>query len=120
VLAQQSSNYLLALVSKVLKKKQKAEGVFSYINELDDLTSLSCEAKDFHHFLNIENVELALKVNVAMKLKHVIKMRSETKASKKDFVNSHAATEVVRLSLAHIKFVAFLFFKQELVNIKCP
>jgi hypothetical protein len=85
--------------------------VFSYINELDNLTSLTCDAKDYQHFLDIENVELALKINVAMKLKLVIKLRSESKVSKKDFVNSQAATEVVKLSLAHIKFISFLFFK---------
>jgi hypothetical protein len=69
--------------------------------------------------LNIENVELALKVNVAVMLKQVLKMREESKVSKKDFVNSHCATEIVKVSTAHIKLVSFLFFKQGLQNLKC-
>ena len=73
VMAQQSFNYLMKLASKVTKGKTKAEGVFSYINEIESLVSQSCQATSFSHFLDIENVELALKVNVAMKLKLVMK-----------------------------------------------
>ena len=64
--------------------------------------------------MDIENVELALKVNVAVMLKHVIKMSEESKVSKKDFVNSYCATEIVKVATAHIKLVTFLFFKQGL------
>lgn len=93
--------------------------MFSYLNDLDKLTSLKCTASDFKHFLDIENVELSLKVNVAVMLKQVMKMREDTKVSKKDFVNSHCATEIVKVSNAHIKLVTFLFFKQGLESIKC-
>ena len=52
-------------------------------------------------------------------LKHLMKMREETKVSKKDFVNSHCATEIVQVATAHIKLVTFLFFKQGLDSLKC-
>ena len=75
VMAQQSYNFLIKLASRVIKKKEKATGVFSYLNQLDELVTLKSKASDYQHFLDIENVELALKVNLAVNLKHVMKMR---------------------------------------------
>ena len=46
-------------------------------------------------------------------------MREESGVSKKDFVNSHCATEIVKMATAHIKLVTFLFFKQGLNSVKC-
>jgi acyl-CoA oxidase len=119
VMLQQSSNYLFKLASKVMKKGVKAEGVFSYINELDTLTSQNCAATDYLYFLDIENIELALKVNVAMKLKQIMKKKESSKASKKDFINSIHSLEIVKVSQAHIKLMSFLFFKKGLSKLKC-
>lgn len=119
VMAQQSYNYLSKLAGKVIKKGEKATGVFSYLNDLDKLVSLKCSATDYKHFLNIENVEEAIKVNVAVMLKQVMKMREESKVSKKDFINSHCSTEIVSVSNAHIKLVNFLFFKEGLSSLNC-
>lgn len=68
-MAQQSYGYLSKLASKVIKKKEKATGVFSYLNDLEELTTSKCTASDYKHFLDIDNVEHALKVNVAVMLK---------------------------------------------------
>lgn len=119
VMAQQSFNFLSKLASRVMKGKEKATGVFSYLNEIEELTTLKCSATGYQHFLVIDNVEKALKVNVAVMLKQVMKMREESKLSKKDFVNSQAASEIVKVSIAHIKLVTFLFFKDGLDTLKC-
>lgn len=46
-----------------------------------------------------------------MKLKQIIKKRKSSKASKKDFMNSLHSIEIVKVSQAHIKMIAFMFFK---------
>ena len=111
---------MFKLTNKVLKKKVVAEGVFSYINELDHLTSITCSATDYKHFLDLENITLALKVNVAMKLKKIMKKREASTTTKKDFMNSVCSTEIVKVSQAHIKYITFLFFKNGLAKLKCP
>lgn len=121
-MAQQSSNYLFKLAEKVFYKGHKADGVFDYINEVDALLTEKCSAVDYTHFLDVKNVEKALKVNLAYKLKNLMQLRKESKASKKDFTNSLYALEIVKLSQSHIRYIAFQFFKRgiETDNIKCP
>ena len=89
---------------------------------MDALTTQKCEAKDHTHFLDIENVEKALKVNLSHMLKSLMKKRQECKASKKDFTNSLYALDIVKLAQAHIRYIAFKFFKMGIVNdgVKCP
>ena len=106
-MAQQSSNYLFKLAEKVFYKGHKADGVFEYINEVESLLTLKCLATDYTHFLDMRNVEKALQVNLAYKLKNLMKLRKESKASKKDFTNSLYALEIVKLSQSHIRYIAF-------------
>ena len=92
------------------------------MNEVDSLTSQKCEAKDHTHFLNMDNVEKVLKVNISHKLKSLMKKRKECKASKKDFTNSLFALDIVKMAQAHIRYIAFKFFRMGIVSdgVKCP
>ena len=74
-MAQQSANYLFKLSKKVFTKGKKAEGVFFYLNEMHLLKS-KCGASSHTYFLDIDNVEQALKVNLLMKLNSIMKKRA--------------------------------------------
>lgn len=121
-MAQQSSNYLFKLAKKVFIKGEKADGVFEYLNEVDSLLQKKCSAQNYKHFLSLSNVEEALKVNLSYKLKSIMKKRASMKASKKDFNNSLYALDIVKVSQSHVKYVAFVLFKNGISDgsIKCP
>jgi hypothetical protein len=38
----------------------------------------------------------------------------KSKASKKDFVNSVCALDIVKITEAHIKFITFILFKEKI------
>ena len=41
------------------------------LNELKELTQMKCKGSDFSHFLDVENVHTALKVNLGFKVKQI-------------------------------------------------
>jgi len=98
--------------------------VFQYLSEIDQLKAARCKATSPEHFLNLDNIEEALKVNVAFKLDRIHNiMRSENNNfSKKDFTNLHYGLDITDMSCAHIKYVTFYNFKTRLAkgDIKCP
>lgn len=72
VMAQQSFNYLRKQIKKVKTRGAiKEEGFFDYLNELKELTNLKCSGTDHTHFLSVENIHTALKVNLAYKVKQI-------------------------------------------------
>ena len=112
VMAQQSSNYLLKQMKRKAKGKSYDSSEFMfYINEIDQTINLKCNAVDHLHFLNLNSLELALKVNVSSKLHDLMKILNSNKASKKDFTNILYALDVVRLANAHFLFIIFWVFK---------
>lgn len=89
--------------------------MFAYLNEIDELKTKSCSAKKPEDFLCLDLIEEALKVNVAVKLSKVATLMVENeKVSKKDFVNSLFANDIVTMSQAHIRYVTFWTFKQRI------
>ena len=94
VMAQQSFNYL----KKLSKKPEAATGVFSYIKDLEKLERLKCSISSPEDFLHLDKIEEALKVNVGVQLKIILQKMKESKASKKDFVNSLYALDIVKVS----------------------
>ena len=74
--------------------------------------------------MNIDQIEEALKVGLAYKVQYLMNKSRENrdKLSKKDFVNSVYALDIVKLANAHIRYVAFWFFKNKIKDksvIKC-
>lgn len=61
-------------------------------------------------------------MNVAVQLASILKKMESTKATRKDFVNSINALDIVKVSKDHIKFVTFLIFKERTsgTELKCP
>jgi len=103
------------------KTRTKHDEVFTYLTEVPELKKKRCPASKYEHFLNLEVVEEALKVNVGYQLDHLSGlMRSDkNKLSKKDFTNLRYGVDIVAMSTAHIRYVTFFNFKAKLATIKC-
>ena len=94
------------------------------MSQIKELLSLKCKAKTSKDFLNIDQIDEALKVNLAQKVHFLMGKSRENrdKLSKKDFINSAYALDIVKLSNAHIRYVAFWYFKNKLDDqtaVKC-
>jgi hypothetical protein len=111
VMAQQSFNYLRKLLKKLEKGKQiKDHGFFEYLNEIPTLMNMKCSGRDSSHFLAIENVLTALKVNLAVKMHRIAVQIKESKVSQKDFTNIHNATDIVKVAKEHFRYMSFWIF----------
>lgn len=64
--------------------------------------------------MNIELIEEALKVKICHQLWLLTEARKNSDATKKDFLNSEKAEEIVKVSQDHIKFISFLLFKYKI------
>ena len=73
------------------------------------------------HFLSVDNIHTALKVNLAVKILRIQKIIDENIASKKDFTNVLYANEIVNVAQAHFKYLSFWIFRERVTNnsIKC-
>jgi acyl-CoA oxidase len=125
VMAQQAINFLIKQGRKALqgKDRSKVDGVFSYLNDIRELSSKRrCSASAPEHFLNLDIIEEALKVNICMKVSSLLKKAKNTSndVSRKDFMNSLNALEVVDVSECHIRYVTFMFFKERLQILTNP
>jgi len=91
------------------------------MNEMNELSNAKCQAKDFHHFLSVENVHTALKVNLAYKLKQISKAMDDNQATKKDFTNILYATDIVKVSNEHTRYISYWLFRERVTggSIKC-
>lgn len=66
-----------------------------------------------------------LSTNLTFKLQRLTKLQSENreKMSKKDFLNLHHGVAVVDLSVTHIRYMMFCFFRERISDesiIACP
>jgi len=105
-----------------MRKGKLTEPAFPYLKELDDISGLKCSAKSSEDFINLSQIDEALKVNVAVQLVSILKKMEETQASKKDFINSLYALDIVKVSQDHIRYVTFLLFKERATagDLQCP
>lgn len=115
VLLQQAFNFLKKMAKRAMQEKDlqtKYDGVFSYMGEANELSKKSCSATKPEHWLNLDLIEEALKVNLSFKVQKLFYKMKESNSSKKDFVNSIAALDITKTSEEHIKFIMFLLFKR--------
>ena len=71
---------------------------FSYLDEMNTFQNLKCSCSKPSDFLNVDTINEALKVNLLYKLKKLVNNYTTSKATKKDFVNSMYALDVVEVS----------------------
>ena len=125
VMAHQCTNYLLKQAKKANqgKSRTKLDGAFTYLSELDALKTKRCSASGAAHFLNLEILDEALKVNAAYLLDRMLKtFKDNENVPKKDLNNLMYGEDLVELSNAHIRYVTFWNFRQRLEkgDLKCP
>lgn len=108
--------------ASIKNKKSPYGPQFDYLREIEVLLKLKCKATSSKDFMNLDQIEEALKVNLAEKVKFVMGQARETRdtISKKNFTNFHYALDIVKLSQAHIRYVTFWYFKEKLKTVKCP
>jgi len=52
----------------------KNQGYFDYLNDIKELTKLTCAGRDLVFFLSLENIHTVLKVSLAVKLERISKL----------------------------------------------
>ena len=83
------------------------------MNEKSDLLQLQCKATQAEDFL---------KVSLVYQLNNIFDRMKKSNATKKDFVNSVCALDIVKITELHIRFITFILFKQKVQTsdeIKC-
>lgn len=112
VMAQQSARYIFKQVSKIMKGNQ-CDGVFTYLNEAQHLlkSGLKCGAKTPEEFVNLEKVEEAMKVNLCYTVFSTALMVKKSKIGKAEQMNTVFATDIVKMSRTHTKYLQFKLFK---------
>lgn len=68
------------------------------------------------YFLNLDNLEQTLKISVSYKISTIMSKYFNMKVTKKDFINSICALDIVKASQEHIRFVTFQLYKQKLMT----
>ena len=61
--------------------------------------------------MNLDTIEEALKVNVVFLINDLMLKEKASNVSKKDFTNSVAALEIVKVSESHLKLNVFKNFR---------
>lgn len=118
VMAQQCSKYLLKQYKRA-KKGEVLSGLFSYINEINFTLSKTCQASTPEAFLNINQVDEALKLCSSYLIETTFLKLQESKASKLDQTNQIYALDIVTMAQLHIKYMTFLIMKQAIGDIHC-
>lgn len=98
--------------------------VFHYLTELEKNISKRCVLNGSDHFLDINNIEEALCVNMSSKLNSIlikIAKSEAAKVSKKDLTNIHEGIDIVDVADSHINYATFVIFRNRIENddIKC-
>lgn len=78
-----------------------------YLLKLDSTLSQKSTIDSAEHFLNLDTLEQALRVNVSHKIKKVMLKFQQGKATKKEFVNQICALDVVKASVENVRFISF-------------
>ncbi|CDW75768.1 acyl-coenzyme a oxidase [Stylonychia lemnae] len=118
VMLQQCSRLIVKTV-KGLAKGKKAEGNFSYLNNILGLIEMKSTAKTVEDVLSVEFLETALAVRSAFKVKSTVEDLMKSKASENQKANSEFAIDIISMSTAHVMYTTFYNFKNGLSIIKC-
>lgn len=125
VMAQQSCNLLLKLGELLSKNKNlPLPSGFDYMREsFEQSTSRKFKGKihSAQDFLKLDLIQEALQVTASYKLKRILTLMREAKVPRVEFVNSLFAVDLVELCWAHIRYLTFFLFRQNLEtsNLKC-
>ena len=116
VMLQQSFNLIIKLLKKQKKGQDitKIDFVFTYLTKIDETLRKKCKAQTVDDFININAVDECLQVSLSMKISRVAKAMEESKATKKDQVNSLFAIEIASAAQDHMRYVGYQLFVAKL------
>lgn len=93
-------------------KKDKVHPFFHYLEKINNLDSYKSKAKSVEDFLDVDQLEEAIQVQICYRIKRLIDQRAANEdVSTKDFTNSLYALDIVNVALEHIKMVCLLLLK---------
>lgn len=72
---------------------------------------MKCKASTVEDFTSIDQVIEAIQVQTCYRLRRIIEERKASKATKKDFVNSLKALDIVSVAQDHVKIMSLIIFK---------
>lgn len=75
---------------------------------------MKCKASKVEDFMQIDVVEEAIKVQICYRLKRLMDQRKELKVTKKDFINSVKALDIVKVTQDHIKLLTMIAFRSKI------
>jgi uncharacterized radical SAM superfamily Fe-S cluster-containing enzyme len=93
------------------KDTSKLLPCFKYLEMIRRFDQLKCKATTIEDFMSIDQVNEAIQVQTCYRLKQIIDQRKESKATKKDFINSLKALDIVKVAQDHIKLMSIILFK---------
>ena len=116
VMLQQSFNFITKLLNYHKKGKDitKIDFVFAYLTKFEETLSKKCQAQSFDDFVNMKAVDECLQVNLSFKISRVVKAMEQSKATKKDQINSLFALEIVSAAHDHMRYVGYQLFMAKL------
>jgi hypothetical protein len=99
-----------------------ATGIFSYLNDIDQLCSLKSTVKTVDDFLVLDHLDKCLAIRAAFIVRDVVKKLAKKDIKKKVAINDLYAMDLLQMSKAHHTYMSFVIFKRSVDNkqFKCP
>jgi hypothetical protein len=99
-----------------------AKGIFSYLNEIDQLCSLKSTVKTVDEFLELGHLDKCLAIRAAFIVREVVKNLAKKDIKKKVAMNDLYAVDLLQMSKSHHLYMSFVIFVRSIENrqFKCP
>lgn len=99
VMAQQSFNFIIKNAKKIMKgDMKKVPAIFKYMDIIKSLDQFKCKAKVMEDFLSFEQAFEAAQVQICFRVRRILMKMQASTASKKDFINSIKALDIVKIA----------------------
>ena len=90
-----------------------ADGIFTYLNNIDKLCSLKSTVKDVKAFSELEHLDKCLAIRAAHIVRDVVKKLAKKDIKKKVLVNDLYAQDLLAMSKAHHMYMSFVIYMQQ-------
>jgi hypothetical protein len=94
----------------LVSKGEKAQGLFSYINDIGQSGKDVSEASKFEDYCDIKYVDKTFKAITLSVIKAAQGAFDDSKAPKKDKTNKIFGVDLVKMAQVHIKYITFVNF----------
>mmetsp|Transcript_1774 Transcript_1774/g.1225 ORF Transcript_1774/g.1225 Transcript_1774/m.1225 type:complete len:116 (+) Transcript_1774:208-555(+) len=90
----------------------------SYLNDTTSLLATKCSASNSQQLQDVELLEEALKIRAVQAIQRTLSKMASSSASMNEQINSLFAVDIVRMTLLHMRFLAFRIFKEDVLSSK--